>query len=49
MAACGAAEILAAHISGETLPAWAAAFHPSRYADPAYRALLDAWNDTGQL
>ncbi len=49
MAACGAADILAAHISGETLPAWAAAFHPARYADPAYRALLDSWNDTGQL
>jgi sarcosine oxidase subunit beta len=49
MAACGAADVLAAHISGEALSAWAAAFHPARYDDPAYRALLDTWNDTGQL
>ncbi|ABQ89373.1 NAD(P)/FAD-dependent oxidoreductase [Roseiflexus sp. RS-1] len=49
MAACGAADVLAAYLSGEALPAWAAAFHPARYDDPAYRALLDTWNDTGQL
>lgn len=49
MAACGAAEILAAHISGATLPACASAFHPARYDDPAYLSLLDAWTDTGQL
>jgi len=49
MAACGAADVLAAYISGEALPAWASAFHPARYDDPAYRALLDTWNDTGQL
>jgi sarcosine oxidase subunit beta len=49
MAACGAADVLAAYISGEALSAWAAAFHPARYDDPAYRALLDTWNDTGQL
>lgn len=49
MAACGAADILAAYMSGETLPDWAAAFHPARYDDPAYRALLEAWTDTGQL
>lgn len=49
MAACGAAEILAAHIGGAALPAYAAAFHPARYDDPAYCARLDAWTDTGQL
>lgn len=49
MATCGAAEILAAHIGGSTLPAYAAAFHPARYDDPAYCARLDAWTDTGQL
>ncbi len=49
MAACGAAEILAAHVSGATLPACASAFHPARYDDPAYLSLLDAWTDTGQL
>jgi glycine/D-amino acid oxidase-like deaminating enzyme len=49
MAACGAAEILAAHVSGTATPAYAAAFHPARYDDPAYRARLDAWIDSGQL
>ncbi|MDW8214322.1 MAG: FAD-dependent oxidoreductase [Roseiflexaceae bacterium] len=49
MAACGAAEILAAHIGGAATPAYAAAFHPARYDDPAYRARLDTWTDTGQL
>lgn len=49
MAACGAAEILAAHVSGAPHPAYASAFHPARYDDPAYLALLDAWTDTGQL
>ena len=49
MAACGAAELLAAHISSAALPAYAAAFHPARYDDPAYRERLDAWSDTGQL
>ncbi len=49
MAACGAAEILAAHIGGSALPAYAAAFHPARYDDPAYCARLGAWTDTGQL
>jgi len=49
MAACGAAEVLAAHISGAAPPDYAAAFHPARYDDPAYRARLDAWTDTGQL
>lgn len=49
MAACGAAELLAAHLTGGPLPTDAPAFHPLRYTDPAYRALLDAWPDTGQL
>ncbi|MDW8144717.1 MAG: FAD-dependent oxidoreductase [Roseiflexaceae bacterium] len=49
MAACGAAEILAAYISDAAAPAYAAAFHPARYDDPVYCARLDAWTDTGQL
>jgi glycine/D-amino acid oxidase-like deaminating enzyme len=49
MAALGAAELLAAHVLGEELPAYAVAFLPQRYADPAYQALLAAWGDTGQL
>jgi glycine/D-amino acid oxidase-like deaminating enzyme len=49
MAACAAAELLAAHVCGETLPAYAPAFRLERYADPAYAALLDAWGGGGQL
>lgn len=49
MAACGAAEILATHMSGAALPAYAMAFHPARYDDPVYRAHLESWGDTGQL
>ena len=49
MAACAAAELLADHILGGALPHYASAFHPGRYADPAYQALLNDWGDTGQL
>ncbi|OAN48392.1 FAD-dependent oxidoreductase [Chloroflexus islandicus] len=49
MAAAAAAELLAAHMTGAPLPAYAAAFHPARYADPAYRAQLAHWGETGQL
>ena len=49
MAACGAAELLGAHLAGDPLPDYAAAFAPARYADPEYRARLEAWDDTGQL
>lgn len=49
MAAPAAAELLAAHITGTPLPGYAAAFHPARYADPAYRAQLAQWGETGQL
>ena len=49
MAACGAAELLGAHLAGDTLPPYAAAFAPSRYDDPAYLARLATWYDTGQL
>jgi glycine/D-amino acid oxidase-like deaminating enzyme len=49
MAACAAGELLAAQIAGADLPPYAPAFLPSRYADPAYQALLARWGDTGQL
>jgi glycine/D-amino acid oxidase-like deaminating enzyme len=49
MAACGAAELLAAHILGENLPGYAGAFLPERYGDPEYQRVLEEWGDTGQL
>ena len=36
MAAEAAGELCAAHVLGRTLPSYASAFVPSRYADPAY-------------
>jgi len=49
MAGNGAADLLADHISGRGLPSYAPAFRLDRYDDPAYRALLDRWGDSGQL
>ncbi|HJU30234.1 MAG TPA: FAD-dependent oxidoreductase, partial [Hyphomicrobiaceae bacterium] len=49
MAACAGGELLAAYVCERPLPDYAPAFLLSRYADPAYRALLDAWGDGGQL
>jgi glycine/D-amino acid oxidase-like deaminating enzyme len=49
MAANGAAELVAAHVCGERLPAYAAAFGLARYGDAAYRAAMAAWGDGGQL
>jgi glycine/D-amino acid oxidase-like deaminating enzyme len=49
MAASGAAELLAAHVAGGPLPSYAPAFRLDRYEDPAYRALLAGWSESGQL
>jgi glycine/D-amino acid oxidase-like deaminating enzyme len=49
MAACAAGELLAAYVTGSALPGYAPAFHPARYQDPAYQALLLNWGDTAQL
>ena len=50
MAALAGAELLSAYVSGSDLPSYAPAFHLSRYADPAYQALLHNWEGTaGQL
>ena len=43
MAACGAGDLLAAHVSGSTLPTYSAAFALERYNDPAYQKLLENW------
>jgi glycine/D-amino acid oxidase-like deaminating enzyme len=49
MAACAAGELLAAHLTGGTLPHYAPAFLLERYQDPAYQRLLDTWDESGQL
>jgi sarcosine oxidase, subunit beta len=49
MAAPAAAELLAAHVTGASLPSYASSFLLDRYADPAYQALLANWGATGQL
>jgi glycine/D-amino acid oxidase-like deaminating enzyme len=49
MAACAGGELLACHLTGGPLPAYAPAFLLSRYQDEAYCALLDGWGDGGQL
>ena len=50
MASQAAAELLAAHVTGDDLPPYAGAFLPSRYDDPAYRRRLASWDaGAGQL
>jgi glycine/D-amino acid oxidase-like deaminating enzyme len=49
MAACGAADLLAAHVAGSRLPHYAPAFAPERYEDPEYQKLLESWGESGQL
>lgn len=49
MAACAAGELLAAHIAGAPLPAYAPALTLARYSDPAYQRLLEQWGESGQL
>ncbi len=49
MSSNGAADLLADSIAGRTPPAYAGAFHLDRYKDPAYRASLASWGDSGQL
>lgn len=50
MASQAAGELLAAHVAGAALPDYAAAFHPARYEDPAYRAAVARWDSrAGQL
>lgn len=50
MACMAAGELLAAHVSGSDLPAYAPDFLLNRYDDPAYQAQLAAWDAAaGQL
>ncbi len=49
MAANVAGELVADHVTGRPLPPYARAFTLARYDDPAYRALVEAWTDTGQI
>jgi glycine/D-amino acid oxidase-like deaminating enzyme len=49
MSACGAGELLAAHVTGVRLPPYAPAFSLARYDDAAYVRGLDYWNETGEL
>jgi hypothetical protein len=49
MSACAVGELLAAHVSGGALPAYAPAFALSRYEDPGYQKQLEDWGDSGQL
>jgi glycine/D-amino acid oxidase-like deaminating enzyme len=49
MASCAAGELLAAHVAGASLPAYAPAFSLERYQDPSYLRLLESWGDSGQL
>ncbi len=49
MAACAAGELLAAHLTHSPLPHYAPAFHPDRYADPAYLELFRDRGELGQL
>ena len=50
MAAHAAGELLSRHVAEQPLPEYAKWFLPSRYDDPAYRALVDQWGPlVGQL
>lgn len=49
MASAAGGELLAAHIIGSDLPAYAPAFSLARYDDPDYQKLLDNWGESGQL
>jgi sarcosine oxidase, subunit beta len=50
MASQAAGELLAAHVSGSTLPDYSDTFHVARYDDPRYMAQLASWDAAaGQL
>jgi sarcosine oxidase subunit beta len=49
MSACAAGELLAQHITGAALPAYAPAFLLERYQDPAYLTSIAGLEDSGQL
>ena len=49
MSACGAGELLAAHVAGRPLPAYAKTFLLDRYQDPEYVRSLEHLGESGEL
>jgi glycine/D-amino acid oxidase-like deaminating enzyme len=49
MAACAAGDLLATHVTGEPLPAYAPAFTLDRYSDPSYLDMIARQEDEGQI
>jgi glycine/D-amino acid oxidase-like deaminating enzyme len=49
MASAATSELVAAHVTGGSLPEYAGAFHPARYDDPAYLEKIEGWDDSTQL
>ncbi|MES2523677.1 MAG: FAD-binding oxidoreductase [Gemmatimonadota bacterium] len=49
MAAPAAGELVAAHVTGAAMPAYAPAFSVTRYESEDYRRRVEAWSATGQL
>jgi sarcosine oxidase subunit beta len=49
MSACGAGELLAAHVMGMDLPSYAPTFALSRYEDSEYTKQLENWSQSWQL
>jgi hypothetical protein len=49
MASSGTAELLACHVTGSTLPQYAASLDLRRYDDREYISMIDEWGDQGQL
>ncbi len=49
MSACAAGELLASHVNGAPLPAYARTFQPDRYQNPDYLKEINLFSDTGQL
>lgn len=49
MSACGAGELLAAHVTGADLPPYARTLQLSRYTDGEYTKQLESWSESGQL
>ena len=47
MASPGTAELCALHLTGGTLPSYAAAFELARYDDPTYSARFESWTGEG--
>jgi glycine/D-amino acid oxidase-like deaminating enzyme len=49
MAACAAGDLLAAHVTGGPLPAYAPVFTLERYTDPSYLEMIARQEDEGQI